>query len=171
MIVKVLGLILIGFGAGGAARSFLCLCRERIHSLHAAGQMLELMQGELNTSNLPLAQIMDAISPRLNDPALGFCLRVREGMPDLGRRSFAEIWTSCLRACFPVLSGLDLQDLEELGGVLGRYELSRQTEALSRCRQALKEREKNASAAFTDKRRLVLGLAFTGTALLGIILF
>lgn len=150
---------------------FLHSCRERTRSLHAACQMLELMQGELNTSALPLAQLLEAIAPRLNGPALRFSRLVREGMADLGRRSFAEIWTERLYVSFPDLSGQELQDLKELGGILGRYELSRQTEALSRCRQALKQREETASAAFAEKRRLALGLAFTGTALLGIILF
>lgn len=171
MIGKLLGLLTIAFGAGGSVHVFLRLCREHTRSLHTAGQMLELIQGELNTSAPPLAQLLEAITPRLNDPALRFCLLVRERMADLGKRSFAEIWAQSLYASFPGLSDRDLRDLKELGGVLGRYELSRQTEALSRCRQSLKQREETASAAFAEKRRLAMGLAFTGTALLGIILF
>ena len=171
MTAKLLGLLLIAAGAGGSACLFLRLCRSQIRSLRCLRQMLELMQGELNTSALPLAQLLETISPHLSDSALHFAALVREGMEDLGRRSFAEIWAESLNACFPDLAPSELRELQDLGAVLGRYELSRQTEALARCRQFLLQREEAASAALAGKRRLALGLAFTGTTMLGIILF
>ena len=171
MTAKLLGLLLIAAGAGGSACLFLRLCRSQIRSLRCLRQMLELMQGELNTSALPLAQLLETISPHLSDSALQFTGLVREGMEDLGRRSFAEIWAESLNTCFPDLAPSELRELQDLGAVLGRYELSRQTEALSRCRQFLLHREEAASAALAVKRRLALGLAFTGTTMLGIILF
>ena len=171
MLVKLTGILLIAAGAGGSVHVYLRLCRSRIRSLRSIAQMLELMQGELETSALPLAQLLEAIAPRLDDPALLFSKRLAAGMAELGKRSFSEIWTSCLCACFSDLGSAELQALKELGSVLGRYELSCQTEALLRCRRFLKQREETAAAALAERRRLALGLALTGTAMLGVILF
>ena len=171
MIVKLLGLFLIAAGAGGTAHTFLRRCRSRIRSLHSSSQMLELMEGELNVSVLPLSQLMEAIMPRLSGPALRFAGLLREGIKDLGKQSFSDIWEAGLRVCFPELDAQELQELKELGAILGRYELTRQTEALSCCRQFLRQREEIATEALTGKRRLALGLAFTAAAMLGIILF
>ena len=77
MTAKLLGLLLIAAGAGGSACLFLCLCRSQLRSLRCLRQMLELMQGELNTSALPLAQLLEAISPHLSDSALHFADLVR----------------------------------------------------------------------------------------------
>ena len=104
MTAKLLGLLLIAAGAGGSACLFLCLCRSQLRSLRCLRQMLELIQGELNTSALPLAQLLEAISPHLSDSALHFADLVREGMEDLGRRSFTEIWADSLSICFPDLA-------------------------------------------------------------------
>ncbi|MDO4990946.1 MAG: stage III sporulation protein AB [Eubacteriales bacterium] len=171
MTVKLIGLLLIAAGAGGSAYIFLRCCRSQICSLRSAAQMLELIEGELDTSALPLSQLLETISPRLDGPALRFARLLREGLADLGKHSFAALWEGALGLCFPDLEPSALRELNELGAVLGRYELSRQTEALSRCRQSLRRREELASSALTGKRRLALGLAFTAAAMLGIILF
>ena len=164
------GLLLIAIGATGAVRDYLQLCRDRVRTLSALGAMLELMQGELESSALPMGQLLEAIEKRLDEPALYFAVQVREGLKELGRHSFQEIWCEGLRLCLPQLGGPEREALAQLGAVLGRYELPRQLEALSVCRETLRRQEQQERGAMSDRVRLAVGLGLTGTALLWIVL-
>lgn len=167
---KLLGLLLIAGGACRSASVFLQRQKSRICALNSLAAMLELMQAELQTSALPLAQLFVTLLPRLDEPARAFAAALSAGMAELGKRSFSEIWNAALHSKLSMLCADELQELEALGAVLGRYELSRQCEALSRCRSFLKQNAESAAAAMGGKARLAWGLALTGAALLGIVL-
>lgn len=161
---------MIACGGGLLVAAFLRLLRRRIRTLGAMGAFLELMQAELQTSALPLEQMLERLLPRLNEPARSFAAAVREGMAELGRRSFSEIWNAALESRLPELTEAEGSALRGLGSVLGRYELSRQLEAIAGCRACLKRSEADAISALPEKTRLALGLGLTVTALLGIVL-
>ena len=167
---KLAGLVLIAGGAAWTAAAWLRLCRLHLRTLGALAHMLELMQGELQTSALPLEQLLKRLLPRLDEAARRFAASLIAGMGELGRRSFSEIWNRSLDMELPELSAAERRELEGLGAVLGRYELSRQLEAISGCRGYLKQQQALAAQALSDKARLALGLALTGAALLGIVL-
>ncbi len=170
MSARLLGLLLIAIGAAGTVRDYLQLCRGRVRALSALVGMLELMQGELESSVLPMGQLLEAIEKRLDEPALCFAVHVREGLQELGRRSFCEIWCEGLRLRLPQLRAPEREALAQLGTVLGRYELPRQLEALSACRETLRRQEQQERGAMADRVRLAVGLGLTGTALLWIVL-
>lgn len=170
MSTHIAGLLLIASGAGWFVSAWLRLFRRRIRTLGSIGAFLELTQAELQTSALPLEQLLERLLPRLSEPARSFASSVRAGMAELGRRSFSEIWNAALESRLPELSEAESGALRELGSVLGRYELSRQLEAIAGCRAFLKRRESEAAAALPEKTRLALGLGLTFAALLGIVL-
>ena len=168
--MRIAGLLLIASGATWFVSAWLRLLRKRIRTLGALGIFLELMQAELQTSALPLEQMLERLLPRLSEPARSFAASVRAGMAELGRRSFSEIWNAALLRCLPELDDTEGSALRGLGNVLGRYELSRQLEAIAGCKAFLRRREADAASALPEKTRLALGLGLTFAALLGIVL-
>ncbi|MCR5577318.1 MAG: stage III sporulation protein AB [Oscillospiraceae bacterium] len=167
---KLPGLLLIAGAALWSASAYLRCCRSRIRKLASLALLLELMQGELQSAAPPLEQLLVTLRPRLDGNARDFAASVSAGMGELGKRSFSEIWNTSLHTCFPELSEAERRELETLGSVLGRYELSRQLEAIARCRGFLKQSEQREASALREKTRLSLGLALTAAALLGIVL-
>ena len=170
MSLRLLGLGLIALGAAGTVRDYLLLCRGRVRALSAVEAMLELMQGELESSVLPMGQLLEAVEKRLDEPAARFAVHVREGLGELGRRSFSEIWDEALALDLMQLREPEREALAQFGAVLGRYELPRQLEALSSCRDRLRHEAQRERGAMTDRVRLAVGLGLTGTALLWIVL-
>ena len=170
MSAKLAGLLLIAGGALWSVSAYLRLCRCRIRTLASLALLLELMQGELQSAPPPMEQMLEKLGIRLDGDARRFASAVCAGMGELGKRGFAEIWNTSLRACVPELGEAERRELEDLGAVLGRYELSHQLEAISRCRRFLKQSEERAVSALREKKRLALGLALTLSALLGIVL-
>ena len=169
-IAMLAGLLLIAGGAFWSVSAYLRLCRCRIRSLASLVLMLELMQGELQSASPTMEQILERLQLRLDGDARRFASAVCAEMGALGKRSFTEIWNMNLHTCVPELGEAERRELEDLGAVLGRYELSHQLEAISRCMRCLKQNEERAVSALHEKTRLALGLALTLSALLGIVL-
>ncbi len=82
------------------------------------------------------AELVGALAEKSRPPVCGFYRRCLEEMPSLGQRSFRKIWCDSLGSCRELLLREDEQDaLEELGAVLGRFDLKQQQRAIHYCKQ------------------------------------
>lgn len=161
-VLLILGAFLLGAG----------LCRERRRREDLLRELLQafsLMEGDLRLCAAPTAELLDRPG-QTGGEAGAFFAAVRAALPQLGERSFAELWRRELRRCLPELDGEDRKELEHLGQVLGRTDLETETQALSACTQYLAQRLEDERGRAANDQRLSLGLCLCGGLMLVIVL-
>ena len=92
-------------------------------------------------------------------------------MDRLSTESFSEIWRSSLHQALVQMGEEEQRELEKLGGILGRYDLTEQLAAmkpiLGRLRGILTELKED----FPVRRRLCLGVSCCLAAMLTLVLY
>ena len=92
------------------------------------------------------------------------------GERNWGIYSFFALWKNALGSAPALPEGEAVKALEELGTVLGRYELETQLRAVEGCRAVLCRRLDALRQSLPQTKRLTLGLSLAAAALVGIIL-
>ena len=129
---------------------------------------LGLLQNELETSVRPMPQLCALLAERCGGEVGRFFRTLVDSFPSLGERRFGELWSSAVDA-LPAVRPEDRRCLKRLGGSLGRYELDRQLQDLTLCREQLRRSWKQERDALPMHRRLAYGLSLAGAALLLIV--
>lgn len=145
--------------------------RSRIRELFALYEMLELMQGELESRTLPIPELLDILSHTCSGEAGRFAESLGRQMPSLGELPFSDLWALSVRKCFTWLPENLMHEMTTLGASLGRFELARQCEAIQCCAQSVRREITQRESELPKRRRLALALPMASGGLLVIILF
>lgn len=164
-------------GAGLVAAAGLLICavyaREqarRLRELEELCALLRLMKGELELRLTPLPELMRIARDSLGEPAAAFAADVESGLAALGERDFSDIWAGSAQKNFTHLEHGEAEELEKLGGVLGRYSADVQLEAIEKLAGVLEDRKRLCREAMPEKSRAAAGIVMAGCALLLIVL-
>lgn len=168
--MKLLGAILIMASAFLACVLLLREKKKRQEAYRSLAAALELLRGELSTGGIPLDLGVERAYLHAEGPGKACLSAVRDGFPELGESSFAEIWDKALRETCSWLSPDTQTELKKLGGVLGRFDLDLQLRSLDACVSDLKEQWQRLRNEYPSQRRVSLGLSFGLSALLVILL-
>ena len=165
-----LGALLIAAASVALGFSYVKEEKRRLQALRSAERMLKTMAGELETRLTPLPELISRLACRCDGAAAAFAKVLNLRLCQLGEREFSSLWAESVETAFNILSGEEREMLSALGLCLGRYELERQLTELSLTLDRLSRAIDRHSAALPEKRRLGLGLAWAGGALLVIVL-
>ncbi len=165
-----LGALLIAAASVALGFSYVKEEKRRLQALRSAERMLKTMAGELETRLTPLPELISRLACRCDGAAAAFAKALNLRLCQLGEREFSSLWAESVETAFNILSGEEREMLSALGLCLGRYELERQLTELSLTLDRLSRAIDRHSAALPEKRRLGLGLAWAGGALLVIVL-
>ena len=143
--------------------------KRRSRCLRELCASLELLEAELGTNAKPLADVFRDLCSRSEGSVLHFFRFLSEGFAYLDRISFFELWKEAVGLCLPQLTSRERDELIRLGGVLGKYELSRQCAALERCTSFLREELNRQQERSRGEDKLMLALP-TALGLLLVIL-
>lgn len=149
------------------------LCRERRKHealLKDLIQALSFIKGELELRASPISELLECPGAAEGE-AGAFFASLRAALPQLGERSFAELWFQELRRCLPELAGEEREALEGLGQILGRMDLDTEVQALSTCVACLARRLEEERRNAPNYDRVSLGLCLCSGLLLAIVLF
>ena len=165
-----LGALLIAAASVALGFSYVKEEKRRLQALRSAEQMLKTMAGELETRLTPLPELISQLACRCDGAAAAFAEDLNLRLCHLGEREFSALWAESVETAFNILSGEEREMLSALGLCLGRYELERQLTELSLALDRLSHAIDRRCAALPEKKRLGLGLAWAGGALLVIVL-
>ena len=144
--------------------------RARLSELEGLASLLEGMGAELKERLTPLPELIGLMGGRAGGSALSFICELEKNMLRLGDESFADIWQDCFRRSFKLLDERESRAAMELGMSLGRFEVDAQLRAIDGCTRLLRERASELRREQRDKRRVHMGLACAGGAMLVIVL-
>ena len=167
--MKMLGMLLICGAALAAALSVMKTRAERIRTLRALCRMLELMEAELGSALTPLPELFDSLERKCGGAAGAFLSSLLPMLERLGKERFSDLWTGCMRESLS-LDREDLDAMQQLGMVLGQYDLDRQLEAIAQCRYRLGQSAESLVKDHRQKCRTSCGVALLSAAMLCIAL-
>lgn len=154
------------FGAAAALAACLMagnqyyMCeKNRYNAIKSCRIMLSLIRSELSTSSADISIILKNICGRLSTPAHGFALLLTKEMDMLGQIPFQDIWDKALVQCFAILGQYEKNIIKELGGIIGKYELEQQLEALDCAVSRLSDEEKCCYEQLKPRQKLSFGLS------------
>ncbi|MGI6497496.1 MAG: stage III sporulation protein AB [Oscillospiraceae bacterium] len=128
-------LVLIG-GAGvgvGAAKEL----GRRTGTLSAFLAALDRMEAELTFRLTPMPELLSRLSGDLEGPVGMFFSQCEQGLSALGDVPFSKVWNQALQEEGLALLPEDRVPLEQLGAVLGQYDVEGQRNAMEGVRHQL----------------------------------
>lgn len=160
--LKLLGAaLMVGGGAWVGLKAAGELSR-RVKALDAWQDALALMENELSFRLSSMPELMERLSHSVRPPAKEAFAKLQTDLSRLGEASFEELWREALATHPGGLSGEELNVLQTLGTVLGRYGWEDQCRSLESARASLTER---AAQAREELRQKGKAYAATGVAL------
>lgn len=169
--MKMIGAVMILAAAALIGFSLLREKRERLLGIRSLAMALGRLRGELSTRASPLAEGIEKASSSSNGMGKNLMCCVSKRLHDLGERSFSELWNAALLESCGRLEKHDLEELKDLGAVLGRFDLELQLRALDGCISFLEDRWEKGSAAYPADRRLLLSVTLAMSSVLVILFF
>lgn len=140
--------------AGGSAMLGVCAVRHMNSRVKDLNQLLigmETMARELDYRLAPLPELLRQAAAQSDGRASMFYDLCAQGAEHLNGRTFQTVWCQALEAAQLRLERGDVELLEQLGGVMGRYDGESQRKALDTAMARLEARQ---SAAADQSRRL-----------------
>lgn len=170
MRVKLIGgaLIFAAFLLG--ALVCLRLRRQRTDTLNQLCTALDRAEGELSLRGLPLPRLFELLSKCSTGAAGFFFSELSQSMDRLGEEDFHTLWLRAAEKCLAALRQPEREEIDRLGGVLGRYGLTEQLSAIRACSAELRRALDCARQDYPRSRRLLLGMASAAGAMLIILL-
>ncbi len=150
--IRLFGAMLL---AAGAVLMGSCAVRHmklRVQELQNLIHGLNIVCRELGYRMAPLPELLGQASSQTEGRVSEFFRLCAQGAAHLNGRSFPSVWKQAAEAGQLRLEPSDLDLLERLGGILGRYDGESQQQAL---RQAIEQLEVQTQAA--EKQSLHLG--------------
>ena len=167
---QLLGAMLIAASSWALGIAYVNMEKRRLRALRSAEHMLRMMSGELSTRMPPLPELFSQLEQRCDDAAAAFVSNINDRLPSLGERMFTDIWNDSLSQSFSLLPLEDREILSTLGNSLGRYDLESQLAELGFALDQLGTAIARHSTSLPERKRLGMGLAWAGGALLVIAL-
>ena len=144
------GALLIALGCCWLGEGKARKLRDRERALNAVISALEQMSREMTLCLTPLPQLMERIGLQSPSPARELLLGCGQAMERLPQEPFSYIWKKQARK-ITCLNEQDIQALEPLGEVLGRYGAEAQADGIHAVAETLRAHH---AGAMDDSRRL-----------------
>ncbi|MDR1132161.1 MAG: stage III sporulation protein AB [Oscillospiraceae bacterium] len=145
------------FGAAHASK-----LRLRQRCLAEILDALRFIDAELKNGSVPIPEIFAALKNVPYAVLRSFFEKLGESMSDFGERSLSEIWSGCVLSDAALsLSEGQRRELCRVGGYLGRYSETEQSEAIAVCIGRLEAEHLRSDQKARDGVRLYTGLGLT----------
>ena len=168
--LRLLGALLVAGGVASVGFFAAGELKRRTRALRAICGALERMEQEISFRLTPLPDLFRLLSVQSEPPARELFAHCLVGLERLGEVPFSQIWSQALEAVMPCLREGERGVLEELGGVLGRYDGEAQRTALSRVRAELARGLEAAQEEQKQQGRIYRVLGITAGAFFVILL-
>lgn len=168
--IRLAGAVLL---AGGSVILGACMRRHlngRVNDLNGLLVGFETMARELNYRMTPLPELLRQVSMQSKGNSAVFFDLCAQGAEHLNGRTFQAIWSQSLEAAQLRLEQEDLAFLEQLGGVLGRYDEESQRKALDSTIARLEHLRNSAADQSHRLGRVYSALSLTAGGFLMILL-
>lgn len=160
--MKWLGMIAVLAASLSLAAAPLKSARKRMQSLEDLLTGVRRIRAELAARLCPLRELLPLAAEGAGEEVSAFLKAAGEGLDELNRREFSEIWSAACRTRFSTLTEDDLRALEVLGRTIGRYELTDQLAACERYLSVAGDTLEELRRKFPERRRLSLALGAAG---------
>lgn len=159
--LKLVGAILLTGGGGWMGLNAAGELRSRIRALEAWQDALKLLRSELAFRLPDMPRLAATLIGRSREPVKGTFAALEKGLERLGEEPFEELWRAALTAHAGGLKEEDLELLQSLGSLLGRYGWEDQCRGLESVREELHRRTLQAREDQRQKGKAygTLGLA------------
>lgn len=168
--LKYVGAVLIFSAFLGGAVIYLLSQRQRVQTLSGLCSALDMAAGELSARAAPLPLLFELLGQRCEGAAADFFNALCGSMDRLGEEELFSLWHGATEKNLACLSTAEREEIDRLGGVLGRYEMEAQLTALRSCEAVLRSSLEQARADYPNRRRLGIGMTAAAGALLVIVL-
>lgn len=168
--MKIAGFVLLQLSALFFSMRRIGAQKREMEALGSFCAMLQQLDGALGSEAPPMPELICTLTQRCSGAAMLFLRTLGASMDRLGESSFSELWRDAVKAASALSDRDAVQALNELGSVLGRYELDTQLGSVRTCRAALDRRMETLRQELPQTKRLTLGLSLAASVLLGIIL-
>lgn len=145
--------------------------KKRLDTLEQLCHALERLHGELGSRPAAIGELFSGLVQTSGEEAAGFFRLVLQRMDRLSAESFSEIWHGSLGETMPALEEEERRELEKLGGILGRYDLSEQLAAMNLVLDRLREILHRLKENYPASRKLCIGVSCSLSAMLALVLF
>lgn len=139
-------------------------------ALRSYFDMLEQLQGLLESDGSPMPALFALLSERTSDEAGAFIIQLTRDMDKLGEQRFQNLWDRALSENSFFLDEEAKRDIKTLGAVLGRYDNATQLNAINLCREHLRRRLEQRQQTQIQDTRLTLAISASLGLFIGILL-
>ena len=168
--IRMVGAVLL---TTGSTLLGLCAVRHmdrRVEDLRQLIMGLETITRELDYRLAPLPELLERAAEETGGRVARFFRLSAQGASHLNGRSFHTVWRQAAEAAQMRLEQSDMALLEQLGGVLGRYDGESQHRALAAAVSRLEEQHTQAAEQCRRQGRVYSVLGLTAGAFLMILL-
>lgn len=156
-IYKFIGAFFIAAGSVALGITPIMSLKRHIALLEALCASLRITAAELGTRLRPLPELISELSER-GGAAGGFYADIARELDSIGEKDFSGLWSAALDK-LQFLSIDERETMNELGAVLGRYELQEQLDSIGLCLDVLSRKALELRTEYPERRRLILGLS------------
>lgn len=129
--LNTVGIVLIVSGCAGVGISANRRMARRVAALRSMSAALELLGHELDFRLAPLEEVFSSASQRVTEPASAVFRSCAEKLRAEDRQLMSDIWSLTLRKELPELEQHEIECLQRVGAVLGRFDAQRQQSVIS----------------------------------------
>lgn len=169
--MKLAGAVLILTASFLIGQTLLMEKKRGLSGLRTLAAALSQLRGELSTYEVTLSKGFNKAAGLSEGMGRELMHTVAERLDDLGDRTFAEIWSGALGDCCAGMEEAVLSQMQGLGNVLGKFDLSLQLQALDNCIALLQDRIKKEKDDYPLQRKLLLSTLLTLGSFLVIIIY
>lgn len=167
---RIIGFFLVQLAALLYGRGHILEHFRQTGALRSYCDMLEQLQGLLESDGSPMPALFALLSERSSDEAGAFIKQLTRDMDKLGEQRFQNLWDRALSENSDFLDEEAKRDIETLGAVLGRYDNATQLEAINLCREHLRRRLEQRQQTQIQDTRLTLAISASLGLFVGILL-
>ena len=135
--LRLIGAALILAGGSGVGIGAARVLKHRSETLSSFLAALDQMEAELTFRLTPMPELLLRLSRETKGPVSEFFFHCREGLSSLGEEPFSKVWNRALQEESLALHPEDRIPLEQLGAVLGQYDVEGQKNAMEGIRYRL----------------------------------
>ena len=167
---RIVGFFLVQLAALLYGRGHVLDHLRKTEALRSYCDMLEQLQGLLESDGSPMPALFALLSERSSDEAGAFIKQLTRDMDKLGEQRFQNLWDRALSENSDFLDEEAKRDIKTLGAVLGRYDNATQLEAINLCREHLRRRLEQRQQTQIQDTRLTLAISASLGLFVGILL-
>lgn len=159
--LQIAGKILVFLGISALGFQYALGLKRRASCLRDFLGALERLERELNFALLPVDVLLAQMKESSRATVRQFFVHCETRFLTRGEERLEEIWAGALLEASMPLSDEDKRLIQEIGGVMGRYDGDSQKQAFARIHDRLKRQQEEAAeeAARMSKVYTVLGLS------------